>query len=211
LFGREERIKLLRSVFEQQSSDSPEVRQQIPAWTADFLDVVQNRPLPPTSPMALSAIDPQMVCQRTTAWIAEAVAYDPAKIHFLVVGARHLHPNIRAASACSTAWRRRASKSASSRAPPARVNRSRPQQGAVVGPAQFTTQCVVNWKSHIKAANMAQVAHVKSFAEFGCQRLCQFGQQSLTVDGARSSSLLELNVMAAYLPASLHLDGIDCA
>lgn len=94
-----ERIKLLQSVFEQTRSYAPEVRHQIPVLTADFLDVVRNRPLPPTSPLvALAAIDPQIVCQRTAAWLAETVAFNSAQTHFLVVGAGHLHsdPHINA-------------------------------------------------------------------------------------------------------------------
>jgi hypothetical protein len=38
-----------------------------------------------------------------------------------------------------------------------------PQKCAVMGPAQFGTHCVPNWKRLIKVPHVAQVAFIKAF------------------------------------------------
>lgn len=89
--GRE-RIKMLQSTFAQQRSDTPAVTQQVPRWTADFIKVLHHQPLlPDSSMMRLAPMNQQIVCQRTAEWLAEVEAYPPGGIHFVVVGAQHLH------------------------------------------------------------------------------------------------------------------------
>ncbi len=78
-----------------------------------------------------------------------------------------------------------------------------------MGPAQFMTQCVTNWKSLIKEAHVPEVRDVKASPELSGERPSQGLQQLTPIFRPRQSTLLKLDDVATDLPAGLHLNGID--
>lgn len=59
-----------------------------------------------------------------------------------------------------------------------------PPQGAIVGPAQFATQCVANWERQIKTAYMAQVGRIQAFSKLCRPGFRQRMQKPLGIDRA---------------------------
>lgn len=86
-----------------------------------------------------------------------------------------------------------------------------PQKGAVMGPTQFVTQCVTDWKCLIKQTHVAQIGGIGTPPEFRRQRFGQPGDKACAVACTVCAMLLELDDMAADFPARAHLDGIDGA
>ena len=76
-------------------------------------------------------------------------------------------------------------------------------------PAQFTTQCVANWKQLIEDPHMAKVRNVESAPELLAEGARQKRQEPGAVHGPYGSPLLKLHDVAANLPAGLYLDDID--
>jgi hypothetical protein len=82
------------------------------------------------------------------------------------------------------------------------------EQYPVMGPTQFVTQCVTDWKRLIKESHVAQIRSIKPFPEPRREHLRQRRQQLCSVDRSFGSSLLEFDDVPADLPAGLDLEGI---
>ena len=83
------------------------------------------------------------------------------------------------------------------------------EQEAVMGPAQFVTQCVTYWKCLIKKPHISQIACIKPFAEFRSQPSGQLFQDLLAILRAGFSVLLIFHDQSADLPICLHHCEID--
>lgn len=78
-----------------------------------------------------------------------------------------------------------------------------------MGPAQFETQCVSNWKRLIKQSHFSQISLVEALAKFRRQHVRQRCQQLLPILRPPSPFLLEFHNMPADLPAGLYLNCIN--
>ncbi len=54
-----------------------------------------------------------------------------------------------------------------------------PAKSSIMSPAQFRTQCVLNWKCIVKSAHIAKIANIKSFSEFSRKPFWQLLQKIL--------------------------------
>ncbi len=92
--------------------------------------------------------------------------------------------------------------------PESRVLVFYPQEGAVVGPAQFRTQCVANWEGQVEDAHMSQIRNIEPSAKLAAERLRKDWKQTTSILRAGGAALFEFNDMTANLPASLHLNSV---
>jgi hypothetical protein len=79
---------------------------------------------------------------------------------------------------------------------------------AVLGPAQFGTHCVPNWKSLKKSLHVAQVVLFKALTKIRRQLFGRQRQQRLAIRHTRRTALLKLHDVPSHLPASVHLNDI---
>jgi hypothetical protein len=80
-----------------------------------------------------------------------------------------------------------------------------------MGPAQFATHCVTNWKCFIKQSHIPQVGYIEAFPELMGETFRQCRQQSLPVRRPRLTALFELHDVPPYFPASPDLHHIHGA
>ena len=78
-----------------------------------------------------------------------------------------------------------------------------------MGPTQFMTQCVTNWKGLIKQPHISQIGDVEASPELRGQAPRQGLQQPGPIFRPGRSALFEFDDMPADLPAGLYLNGID--
>lgn len=80
------------------------------------------------------------------------------------------------------------------------------QENAVVGPAQFATQCVANRESEVELAHEAQIRGIKTFAKFAGEVCRKTLHESRATLGTRLPALLKLHDVTSNQPAGAHLD-----
>ena len=80
-----------------------------------------------------------------------------------------------------------------------------------MGPAQFRTQCVANWKGQKEPTHMTQIGHIEAPAKLRRQHTRQRWQQLLAIRRTRLATLLELDNMSADLPACFDLNDVHAA
>jgi len=80
-----------------------------------------------------------------------------------------------------------------------------------VGPAQFGTQCVPNWKCLKESPHIAQIPLIKTLAEFRCQFPSQAAEKMRAVFCSGCTALLKFNNMPSHFPSCAHLYNINRA
>ena len=78
-----------------------------------------------------------------------------------------------------------------------------------MGPAQFGTQCVLNWKCEIESAHIAQIAYIEPFSKLHRQPFRNVFQHLLAIGGPVILPA-GLENRLADLPIGGHHGGVDC-
>jgi hypothetical protein len=90
--GRE-RLQFLRSALAAKNSASEDYQRQIPVLEREFVDMLSRRRLSSGSILdQLSALDRTFLCGRNAEWERDIRNLDDGKVHFYVLGLKHLFP-----------------------------------------------------------------------------------------------------------------------
>jgi hypothetical protein len=84
------------------------------------------------------------------------------------------------------------------------------QQGAVVGPAQFVTQCVTIRECLIEQPHVAEIGCIEALSKFGGELGGNLSQHRLAIRGAGLAALLEFDDVSAHNPTGAHLHHVHC-
>ena len=76
-------------------------------------------------------------------------------------------------------------------------------QHAVMGPAQFLTHCVKNWKCHVKPAHIGQVGVIKAFPKLNHKIAGKIFQHLFPIGSPRGTFLLIFNNQTTNIPVQL--------
>ena len=79
-----------------------------------------------------------------------------------------------------------------------------------MGPAQFVTQCVTNWKCLINQPHITRIRDIESFPELDGEGNRPLGQQVRAVRGPSGAALFEFDDRLPHTPAGANLHNIDC-
>jgi len=78
-----------------------------------------------------------------------------------------------------------------------------------VGPTQFMTQRVTDWKGLVEEPHIPEIRSIEAFPKLLCQRRGQYLEQAGSVLGPCRPALLKFDDVPADLPASADLHRVD--
>ncbi|MTV36649.1 hypothetical protein [Duganella radicis] len=91
-----ERIQFLRSALQAKNSAGDDYLHQVPALEREFVDILsRNKPASGTAPKQfdqLNVLDGAFLCGRNKEWERDILRLDDGKVHFYVLGLKHLFP-----------------------------------------------------------------------------------------------------------------------